>query len=171
MSRPLRVGVLVGGLVAVLLVGFGAGSVASEASGSDQVGTGVNSVTVHPIPTSVGKIAGQWNDGQVHLLPGSTVTLTVPGTQHDFFLVSYEGVSGISCISTAGQFVGALPVLENSMGAVIPFFTGTNNPVTPVLGGGTYTLGLSAVCAPPDSVNDPSASFQVGGDIVITRVK
>jgi hypothetical protein len=157
-----------GGLLAALVLGFGAGSIATGA-GIDQYGKWINRVVVHPIPEAFAPIAGQWDDSQPHVLPGTTVTLVVPAAQHDFFLINNDGIGGINCNGQT-QVVGAFPLLKNAAGTTIPFFTGRNQPVTPVLSGGTYTLGLSAFCQPPDAVNDPSATYQTNGDFVVTRV-
>jgi len=42
---------------------------------------------------------------------------------------------------------------------------------TPVLGPGTYTVGIVAWCQPPDAVNDPQATyFLSAASLQVTRV-
>jgi len=113
------------------------------------------------ISASSGPIAGQWNDGKVHFLPGTALSVTVSKSR--FLLITVTGLGGISCSPSEPEFTSAFPVLENASGKVISLIgSDAQTPISPVLAPGTYTLGLSAQCAPPDDVNNPGATYQVG---------
>ena len=66
-----------------------------QAHTNDFSGKLINQVWVHPTNAFSGPIAGQWNDGQTHLLPGTSFAVRVPKHKSKFSSVTTSGVAGI----------------------------------------------------------------------------
>jgi hypothetical protein len=147
------------------------GTVVVQAQGSDFSGKLTSQVLVHPTSASSGPIAGQWNDGQAHLLPGTSLAVKVPKHKSEYLTIATNGTAGILCSQTQPEFSGAVATLDSSSGQPIPLnFAESGAIISPTLAAGNYTLGLSAQCFPPDDVNNPAATFQVGSGYVSAQV-
>ena len=93
-----------------------------------------------PIGSSSGPIGGQWNDGLVHFLPGTALSITLSKPQ--FLVIKTTGLGGISCSPSQPEFTSAFPVLEDSSDQVIALIGADSvAPISRVLTPGTYTVG------------------------------
>jgi hypothetical protein len=157
----LRTVLLVG---AVGTIAFSAGSIVGAAT-ADQTGTPV-SITVHRVP-SVAKRHVTWDDSQLTFLPRTTTSIVL--THRSFLILHGVGVSGVECSDVDFQFVSADPAVN--VGSANPVTMLSGGVVTPVLAPGTYTVGLAAICQPPDDQNNPGATFQINGTLEIEQVR